>query len=94
MKESMYALIFLLLIAGLAGAQIERRLPPAAGPAPEIRLGTVETFKLKNDMQVFVIENHKLPRVSLALAFRLDPVLEGKDAGYVMLTGQLLRTGT
>ena len=94
MKNYMYALLILLITTCLAGAQIERRRPPAAGPAPEIKLGTYETFKLKNEMQVFVIENHKLPRVALALAFRLDPVLEGDKAGYVMLTGQLLRTGT
>jgi len=94
MKKYVYALVFLLVTAGSASAQIERRLPPPAGPAPEIKLGTYETFKLKNELQVFVIENHKLPRISLALAFRLDPVLEGKDAGYIMLTGELLRTGT
>jgi len=91
----MYRAIFLLLgITAIAFAQIDLSVPPKPGPAPEIKIGDYQTFKLKNDLQVFVIENHKLPRVALALAFRLDPVLEGDHAGYIMLTGQMLRTGT
>ncbi len=94
MKFMLKGILFILGITVIAFAQIDRSVPPAPGPAPEIKIGDYQSFKLKNDLQVFVIENHKLPRVALALAFRLDPVLEGDHAGYVMLTGQMLRKGT
>ncbi len=94
MKYSVKGAILVLCIATMVFAQIDRTVPPAPGPAPEIKIGESQTFELKNGLQVFVIENHKLPKVALALAFRLDPVHEGENAGYISLAGQMLRTGT
>ncbi|KAB2837954.1 MAG: insulinase family protein, partial [Melioribacteraceae bacterium] len=53
-----------------------------------------ESFTLENGLKVFVVENHKLPRVSFSLIIDNDPILEGENAGYVSLAGELLRTGT
>ncbi len=75
-------------------AQVDRSRPPEPGPAPEIKLGTYEHFILPNGLKVFVVENHKLPRVSFSLEVDRDPILEGDTAGYVSAAGQLLRTGT
>ncbi len=84
-----------LILAVFAGfAQVDRsKLPEPATPRP-IEIGKYETFELKNGLKVFIIENHKLPRVAYNLQFDRDPLLEGDKAGYLGMFGQMLRTGT
>ena len=77
-----------------AWAQLDRTIKPEPGPAPEIQLGDVESFSLSNGMKVFVVENHKLPRVSFSMVLDNDPILEKENAGYVSMAGQLMRNGT
>ncbi len=84
------ALMFIIPLS----AQVDRSHPPKPGPAPEIKLGSYEHFELPNGLKVFVVENHKLPRVSFSLQVDRDPILEGDTAGYISAAGQLLRTGT
>ena len=45
-----------------------RSSPPEAGPAPKINIGTANTFKLDNGLQVIVSENHKIPSVSFQVS--------------------------
>ena len=73
---------------------LDRSIPPSAGPAPEIQIGDYEKFKLDNGVEVIVVKNSKLPRVSFSLQLDADPMLEGDKAGLIDLTGQLLRRGT
>ena len=75
-------------------ALLDRSKPPEPGPAPEIKLGTAETFTMDNGLKVFVVENHKLPRVAFSLVLDLDPMFEGENAGYISTAGQLLSRGT
>lgn len=75
-------------------AQLDRSTPPPPGPAPEIKLSDYASFELPNGLKVFVVENHKLPVVSFTLVVDRDPILEGKNTGYIDMAGQLLRTGT
>ena len=75
-------------------AQIDRTKVPTPGPAPEIKIGTPESFELKNGLKVIVVENHKLPRVAFNLVLDFEAILEGDKAGYASLAGDLLRTGT
>ncbi|HEY5824227.1 MAG TPA: pitrilysin family protein, partial [Cyclobacteriaceae bacterium] len=77
-----------------AFAQVDRTKAPLAGPAREIKIGDYQTFTLKNGLQVFVVENHKLPRVQLTLELKNDQINEGSKAGYTQLAGDLLGTGT
>ena len=77
-----------------AFAQIDRSQMPKPGPAPEIHLGKYESFTLPNGLKVFVVENHKLPRVSFSLVVDRDLVKEGDAVGMLEATGDLLRTGT
>ena len=67
---------------------------PKAGPAPKIQIGDYTTSTLDNGMQVIVVENHKIPRVSVQLFIDNDPVLEKDSKGYVEIMGALLSTGT
>ncbi len=87
-------LLIILIIISSLNAQLDRTKRPPAGPAPEVRIGEYESFELPNGLKVFVVENHKLPRVTFRLYIDVDPVLEGANAGYVSATGELLRTGT
>ena len=74
--------------------KLDRSVRPAAAPAPIINIGKYETFELDNGLKVFVVENHKIPRVSYSLVLDYDPMPEGELAGLGDVTGQLLRTGT
>ncbi|HZH54084.1 MAG TPA: insulinase family protein, partial [Sphingobacteriaceae bacterium] len=73
-KLSIYLLISLLGFTA-AFAQVDRSTYPAPGPAPQINIGDPETFTLPNGLRVFVVENHKLPRVTYSLILDRDPIL-------------------
>lgn len=94
MKIRLMIVVLAFLFAIPALAQLDRSKRPEPGPAPEIKLGEYETFTLENGLQVFVVENHKLPVVDFRLVLDRDPILEGENAGYASIAGDLLRTGT
>ncbi|MEX0360804.1 MAG: hypothetical protein AB3N10_07430 [Allomuricauda sp.] len=71
-------------------AQIDRSNPPKPGPAPEINLKEPARFELNNGLKVMVVENHKLPRVSMHLTLAPPPLLQGGPAGVAALTSLLL----
>lgn len=75
-------------------AQIDRsKLPEPATPRP-INIGEYESFELKNGLKVFIIENHKLPRVSFNLLVDREAILEGDKVGYLGMVGQMMQRGT
>ncbi|MFI5204547.1 MAG: insulinase family protein [Flavobacteriales bacterium] len=96
----------LLLGANLANAQkekpvkpltkekLDRTKRPQAGPAPEIKMGDAKSFTLPNGLKVFVVENHKLPKVTFSLNFDINPFLEGEKTGASAMAGELLGTAT
>ena len=90
--------LYILFIAALATfgvqAQVDRSIMPKPGPAPEINLAEPESFELSNGLKVMVVENHKLPRVSIQLTIDNPPILEGDKAGVSSLTGSLLGLGS
>lgn len=94
MKNKILALAVLILSATGVQAQIDRSTPPEAGPAPEINLGKPETFTLNNGLKVLVVENHKLPRVSMTLTMDNPPHSEGNKAGVAGIMGSILGEGT
>ena len=89
-------ILTLVLTFGIAGAfaQLDRsKLPEPASPRP-INIGEYESIELKNGLKVFIIENHKLPRVSFNLLVDREPLLEGDKVGYLDMVGQLMERGT
>ncbi len=94
MKKSIYPLFFAILTAVMANAQVDRSQAPTPGPAPEVALSDHSSFRLGNGLRVFVVENHKTPKVSFSLILDHDPILEGDKVGYVDMAGSLLRRGT
>lgn len=75
-------------------AQVDRTKAPKPGPAPLIKVAEPATFTLANGLKVFVVQNNKLPRVSVTLTLDRDGVLEGDKAGVMSMGGELLRRGT
>src|SRR5690554_4592625 len=75
-------------------AQVDRSKKPEPGPAPKIELGKTESFTLDNGLKVFVVENHKLPKVAYSLSLNIDGILEGDKAGTANLTSDLLSKKT
>ena len=71
-----------------------RANPPEPGPAPEIDLPDFQDFKLDNGLQVILVENHKLPRVSYQLFVDVPAHMEGKYAGTSGMMGSMLRRAT
>ena len=93
MKNIVFVLIAFLTIGNLS-AQVDRSKMPEPGPAPEIKLGETESFTLDNGLKVFVVENHKLPKVTFSLIVDYDPFVEGDITGNAELAGDLLSKGT
>ncbi len=93
MKKTISA-FFLLLLCSVAFAQLDRSQRPAAGPAPIIQIGEHQSFMLENGLTVIVVENSRVPVVSVQLALDIDPVHEGVAKGFAEMAGSLMRTGT
>ncbi len=94
MKYRSIQFILSLLIPFVLSAQIDRSKSPEPGPAPEIKVGEYSSFELKNGLKVFVVENHKIPRVAYSLVLDMDPFIEGDSIGYTSIAGSLLGTAT
>ncbi len=92
--KNLVLIMFSLLLTTVGVAQIDRTKAPAPGPAPKIQLGDYETFTLANGLQVFLVENHKTPKVSWQLYVNRGVVSEGDFAGMQSLMGSALMTGT
>lgn len=93
MKNFIILTVFL-FISVVAFAQVDRSHYPDPAPAPEIHIPSAETFTLSNGLKVFVVENHKLPRIAMSLIFDRDPVFEGDKAGTMELFGDMMMGGT
>lgn len=91
--KKLYTLLFI-LFAGSLTAQIDRTQMPKPGPSPEINLDDPQRFELKSGLKVLVVENHKLPRVSVQLRIDNPPIAEGDKSGVSSLTGSLLGKGS
>lgn len=93
MKKIVYSL-FIILLSLTVNAQLDRSIRPNPGPAPKIQLGDYKLFTLDNGLKVIVVENHKIPKINYQLSLDIDPIVEGNEAGYISMTGDLLRAGT
>ncbi|SHI37511.1 M16 family metallopeptidase [Pseudozobellia thermophila] len=92
--KKIFTSIFIVLFIFCGQAQIDRSKMPEPGPAPEIKLNNPKTFAIQNGLKVLVVENHKLPRVSIQLEIDNPPILEGDKAGVSNLMASLLGKGS
>lgn len=87
-----FSLVFLFTIA--VEAQIDRTQQPKPGPAPLIQVENPEEFELKNGMTVLLVENHKLPRVSMSLSIDHPLFVEGEKVGANNLLSGMMGKGS
>ena len=94
MNTKILSIVAIFAMSFALNAQIDRSKMPQPGPAPQVKLGKADKFKLKNGLTVIMVENHKLPRVSANLTIDNLPRFEGEKAGVSSMMGSLLGRGT
>ncbi len=93
--KNILTLLSLLLIVNYTSAQkLDRSVRPKPGPTPKIQLKSPTTFTLPNGIKLYVVEDHKVPKVSMLTIFDFDPPLEGANAGLSGFVGDILMSGT
>jgi zinc protease len=72
-----------------------RQLPPPAGPEPAFKPPKPKRFKLKNGLEVMLVEFHDLPLVDFNLMIKTGGAANPTDrAGLADLTAHMLDEGT
>jgi predicted Zn-dependent peptidase len=95
MKINFKYIAMAFLVSGMLSAQkIDINKMPTAGPTPVINIAQPKTFTLKNGMQVMVVENHKLPRVTVSISMDRPPYYEGDIVGVSGIMSDQLGNGT
>ena len=95
MKKYLFSLIAVVAAFTMtAQTTIDRSTAPTPGPARVPTIASYESFELNNGLKVFVVEDHKLPRITMSLILDRDPMVEGNKAGYVSIAGDLIGAGT
>ncbi len=68
---------------------------PKPGPNPKFALPPVQKTKLSNGLNVWIVQRHNLPIVSMNLVFRSGGTLDPEDrSGAASLTANMLNQGT
>ncbi len=93
MKKYIYSILLCLPFFTMAQT-VDRTKSPAPGKAPLIQVASPVKFTLANGLQVFVVKNTKLPKVTATLALDVEGFKEGDKAGLADMSGQLLKRGT
>ncbi|MDE5491622.1 M16 family metallopeptidase [Elizabethkingia meningoseptica] len=95
MKKNITYTAAAILFAGMLSAQtIDINAMPKPGPTPSINITSPQSFKLSNGLTVFIVENHKLPRVNVTLSMDRPPIYEGNIAGVNSIMASQLGNGT
>lgn len=92
MKRLLFSILTLVVVT--TACKLDRSVMPEPGPAREPVIASFEEFTLENGLTVIVVEDHKLPRISVQLSVDMGPQLEGEYAGLASMTGDLMREGT
>lgn len=93
--KKIFILAFAILFVQSAIAQkLDRSQKPKPGPAPVISFADPVIYKLPNGITVLVVENHKLPKVTVSYSVDKGPVTEGAKSGVNGLMGGMLNEGT
>lgn len=72
-----------------------RKNPPSSPPPRPFKLPTITSYKLDNGLQVQLIEDHRVPFLTVALGIKAGSALEPKDKlGLAEMTADMLNEGT
>ncbi|WP_312297943.1 pitrilysin family protein [Chryseobacterium sp.] len=67
---------------------------PVPGPDPAINIAKPKTFQLSNGLTVMVVENSKLPRITVSLSMDRPPLYEGNVTGVSQIMASQFKNGT
>lgn len=94
-KKIILSILSVVLISSSLIAQtLDRSKRPTPGPAPVVQMGDAQSFVSSNGIKVYVVENHKLPKVSYSIDLDVQPALEGDKIGAAGFVGELLKAGS
>ncbi len=80
--------------ASVSGEQW-RKNPPSSPPPRPFKLPTITSYKLDNGLQVQLIEDHRVPFLTVALGIKAGSAYESKDKlGLAEMTADMLNEGT
>lgn len=82
------------MVAVPAVAQLDRSVRPQPSEAREPKIADYKKYEMDNGITLIVVEDHKLPRLSIQMSLDIDPILEGDKAGMVSIAGDMLSEGT
>ena len=85
---------FISLIVFNINGQIDRSKAPKPDKAPPINLGEPQRFELENGLKVFLVEDHKLPKIAMNLTIDKDPHMENGHVGLAEMMGDMMSAGT
>lgn len=72
-----------------------RKNPPTAPPPRPFKLPTITSYKLDNGLQVQLIEDHRVPFLTMALGIKAGSTYDPKDKlGLAEMTADMLNEGT
>ncbi len=94
MKKLSYIAAAFLFTGMLSAQQIDLNAMPKPGATPTINIAKPKTFTLPNGLQVLVVENNKLPRVSVNLSMDRPPIYEGESAGVTSIMADQIGKGS
>ena len=88
------ALASLIACAGSVDKPIWERPPPPIADSPVVTPGSLHRFTLDNGLSLIVLEDHRLPRVSLGISLRRGAAsVELDRAGLAGFTAELMKRG-
>ncbi len=86
--------ILLAITISAHSQMLDRSRPPAPGPEPETTFPPFTQRTLANGLRLLVVENHKLPLVTVSLVVRGGSSRDGSLPGLADFTAALLMKGT
>ena len=82
-----------LLASPLAAQELDRSVPPAPGPTPEVAMPDVQVRTLPNGLTLWVVETSELPTINAVLTFSAGSAQDGNLPGLAGMTAELLDDG-
>jgi zinc protease len=88
------ALVSLIACAGSVDTPIWQRPPAPIADSPVVTPGSLHRFELDNGLSLIILEDHRLPRVSLGISLRRGAAsVEPDRAGLAGFTAELMKRG-
>ena len=92
--KKLILILALFSVSITVNAQLDRSVVPAAQPNPEIKIEIPEPLIFANGLQVIMVENHKLPKISFQLYVDYPSEMESDKSGVSSIFGEMLSAGT